>query len=151
MRSAVVLPHPEGPTSTMNSPSAISSEKSSTAIVPSKRFVTCSKATSAMGLESSRVRGEREARRGERGVRDREREERREGRGRAGGVHDEQGEGERQRLERAVQEQGEGVARDHPQRQRALRDRERPEHELERAEREQEVPGDDGKHGRAPA
>ena len=35
IRSAVVLPHPDGPTKTINSPSAISRERSSTATVPS--------------------------------------------------------------------------------------------------------------------
>ena len=35
MRSAVVLPQPDGPTSTMNSPSVISSEKSRSAVTPS--------------------------------------------------------------------------------------------------------------------
>ena len=34
IRSAVVFPHPEEPTRIMNSPSAISSERSSTATVP---------------------------------------------------------------------------------------------------------------------
>ena len=46
-RSAVVLPEPDGPTSTMNSPSSISSERSATAVVSPKRFVTCSKVTGA--------------------------------------------------------------------------------------------------------
>ena len=35
IRSAVVLPHPDGPTSTMNSSSLMSSERSETAVVPS--------------------------------------------------------------------------------------------------------------------
>ena len=35
IRSAVVLPHPEGPTSTMNSPSPMSRSSVSTAFVPS--------------------------------------------------------------------------------------------------------------------
>ena len=35
IRSAVVFPHPDGPTKTMNSPSAISRSKSETAFVPS--------------------------------------------------------------------------------------------------------------------
>src|SRR5580698_5268927 len=35
MRSAVVFPHPDGPTRTMNSPSAIVSSSASTARVPS--------------------------------------------------------------------------------------------------------------------
>ena len=42
MRSAVLLPQPDGPTSTMNSPSAMSSERSFTATVPSKLFQTFS-------------------------------------------------------------------------------------------------------------
>ena len=35
IRSAVVFPHPEGPTSTMNSSSRMSSVRSETAVVPS--------------------------------------------------------------------------------------------------------------------
>ncbi len=35
IRSAVVFPHPDGPTKTTNSPSAISRSKSETAFVPS--------------------------------------------------------------------------------------------------------------------
>jgi hypothetical protein len=35
IRSADVFPHPDGPTSTMNSPSAISTSSSDTAFVPS--------------------------------------------------------------------------------------------------------------------
>src|SRR5689334_6105082 len=50
IRSAVVLPQPDGPTSTTNSPSAISRSRPSTARVPSlKTLVTFSKATLAMG------------------------------------------------------------------------------------------------------
>ena len=49
IRSAVVFPHPEGPTSTMNSPSAISRSSRSTARVPSPNtFETSSNATLAM-------------------------------------------------------------------------------------------------------
>ena len=40
MRMVVVLPQPDGPTNTMNSPSAASSEKSSTATTSPKRFDT---------------------------------------------------------------------------------------------------------------
>src|SRR5437660_8334721 len=40
MRSVVVLPQPEGPSSTTNSPSATSSDRSSTASVSPKRLVT---------------------------------------------------------------------------------------------------------------
>src|SRR6266571_7552488 len=48
IRSAVVLPHPDGPTRTMNSPSATSSASESTAFVPSPyTFETSSKTTSA--------------------------------------------------------------------------------------------------------
>src|SRR5215475_5970624 len=46
IRKSVVFPHPDGPTSTMNSPSAISGSTSSTAFTPpSKTFVTCSTLT----------------------------------------------------------------------------------------------------------
>src|SRR5919197_4174999 len=49
MRNAVVFPHPDGPTSTMNSPSSISSWSSSTALVPSAyTLLTRSKATAAI-------------------------------------------------------------------------------------------------------
>ena len=44
-RSAVVLPEPDGPTSTMNSPSAISSESSSSAVTSPNRLLTSSKTT----------------------------------------------------------------------------------------------------------
>src|ERR671916_2565898 len=48
MRSAVVFPHPEGPTSTMNSPSRASRVRSDTARVPSgKTFATSENSTSA--------------------------------------------------------------------------------------------------------
>src|SRR5579864_666292 len=50
MRRAVVLPHPDGPTSTMNSPSWISRFRSWTAVVPSAYvFVTRSNDTPAIG------------------------------------------------------------------------------------------------------
>src|SRR5438045_1301395 len=49
IRRAVVLPQPEGPTSTMNSPSRISRSRPSTAVVPSGYvFVTPSKLTAAI-------------------------------------------------------------------------------------------------------
>src|SRR5207253_7976310 len=48
MRKAVLFPHPEGPTSTMNSPSSISRRKSFTALVSPKVFVTWSYVTFAM-------------------------------------------------------------------------------------------------------
>src|SRR6266508_2126929 len=48
MRSSVDLPHPDGPTSTMNSPSSIRSDTSSTAVTPpSNTFVTPSSTISA--------------------------------------------------------------------------------------------------------
>ena len=49
MRSAVVFPQPDGPTSTMNSPSSISRFRELTAVVPSGYvFVTPSNVTPAM-------------------------------------------------------------------------------------------------------
>jgi hypothetical protein len=43
MRNAVVFPHPDGPTITINSPSAIARSRSKTALVPSsKTFETLS-------------------------------------------------------------------------------------------------------------
>src|SRR4051812_35482130 len=52
MRSAVVLPDPDGPTSTMNSPSAISRSSASTAgaSLPGYTRVACSNRTSAIDL-----------------------------------------------------------------------------------------------------
>src|SRR5215207_700611 len=47
IRSAVVLPEPEGPTSTMNSPSAMSSESARTASTSPKRLETSLKRTPA--------------------------------------------------------------------------------------------------------
>ena len=49
IRSAVVLPHPDGPTRTTNSPLAISSERSSTATTGPNRLLTWSKLTEATG------------------------------------------------------------------------------------------------------
>src|SRR3954453_3804953 len=48
IRSAVVLPEPDGPTSTTNSPSAISSDRSTTASTAPKRFPTSTKRTPAI-------------------------------------------------------------------------------------------------------
>src|SRR5256885_10584576 len=41
MRSVVVLPHPDGPSSVANAPFGTSNETSSTAVTPPNRFVTC--------------------------------------------------------------------------------------------------------------
>jgi len=49
-RSAVVFPHPDGPTRTRNSPSSISRSRSSTAVTSGAYFfVTWSKVTVAIG------------------------------------------------------------------------------------------------------
>src|SRR4051794_38426688 len=48
IRSAVVLPEPDGPTSTMNSPSAISSDSERTASTAPKRFQTSANVTRAI-------------------------------------------------------------------------------------------------------
>ena len=48
IRSAVVLPDPDGPTSTMNSPSAISNESSRTACTEPNVLPTASKRTRAI-------------------------------------------------------------------------------------------------------
>ena len=45
IRSAVVLPQPDGPTSTMNSSSLMSSERSETAVVPSEYTLEMSSIT----------------------------------------------------------------------------------------------------------
>ena len=51
IRRAVDLPEPDGPTSTMNSPSSISSVSEFTAMVPSvNRFVTFSNEMFAIGV-----------------------------------------------------------------------------------------------------
>ena len=57
MRSAVVFPHPEGPTKIMNSPSSIASERSRTATVPpGNSFVTWSNVSPGMSAFQSRRR-----------------------------------------------------------------------------------------------
>src|SRR5215475_4463004 len=57
IRRAVVFPQPDGPTSTMNSPSAIVQVSASTAVVPfGKTFVTSWNETSAT-IRTSRVSG----------------------------------------------------------------------------------------------
>src|SRR5207249_1360201 len=61
IRRTVVLPHPDGPTRIMNSPSRISRSKSWTATVSPKRFLTPLKTISATG--SSPVRTLRPRRR----------------------------------------------------------------------------------------
>ena len=48
MRSVVVLPQPDGPSSEKNSPSAIVRSRSSTAVAAPKRFVTPSKRTASL-------------------------------------------------------------------------------------------------------
>src|SRR3954449_8138715 len=55
MRSVVVLPHPDGPSRAKKLPRSISSDRSSTAVVSSKRFVTRSSVTSA-GMPSVELR-----------------------------------------------------------------------------------------------
>src|SRR4029079_17612637 len=53
-RRTVVLPDPEGPTSTTNSPSAISRSNESTATVPSaNRFVSCRNSIAAISAPTS--------------------------------------------------------------------------------------------------
>src|SRR5881392_3303553 len=54
-RSAVVLPDPDGPTNTMNSPSAISSENPDSAVTSSKTFVASRYATTAIPLPLHRA------------------------------------------------------------------------------------------------
>ena len=55
MRSAVDLPQPDGPTSTRNSPSAMSRSRSMTAATPlGYTFVTLSMVTAATGTSSGR-------------------------------------------------------------------------------------------------
>src|SRR5919199_2027485 len=56
IRSAVVLPEPDGPTSTMNSPSATSSERPRTASTRPKRLSTFTYRTAAIALPLHRAR-----------------------------------------------------------------------------------------------
>ena len=51
MRRSVDLPQPEGPTRTRNSPSAISSETSSTAVKPVNSLTMCSRWMAAIGVD----------------------------------------------------------------------------------------------------
>ena len=95
MRSAVALAAPRGPDEHEELAVRDLDVRSSTATVPSKRFVTWSKVTVGHRSESLQSRrGQREVRRGEERVRDRERQERHEGRGRAGEVHRQERNGE---------------------------------------------------------
>ena len=54
IRSVVVLPQPDGPSSAKKLPRSISSERSSTATTSSKRFVTPSRRTSAVSAGAGR-------------------------------------------------------------------------------------------------
>src|SRR5687768_9964427 len=81
IRSAVLLPQPDGPTSTTNSPSLIWRSKSFTATVPSKCLLTVSKVTLAMSSLRARARRQYEVRRGEKRVRDGQGQERKRGGG----------------------------------------------------------------------
>ena len=56
MRSVVVLPQPDGPSSAKNLPASISSVRSSTAVTSWNRFVTFSIRTSCVTLSSSSTR-----------------------------------------------------------------------------------------------
>src|SRR6476620_3037271 len=59
-RSAVVLPQPEGPTRTRNSPSSIARLRSSTAVTSGEYcFVRWSRVTVAISASEMRLRGER--------------------------------------------------------------------------------------------
>src|ERR1700676_556562 len=53
-RSIVVLPHPEGPSSVQNSPSATENDTASTAATPSKRFDT-SRHSTILGVIAERL------------------------------------------------------------------------------------------------
>src|SRR5689334_9476746 len=66
IRKLVVFPHPEGPSNTTNSPSSISSERSSTTVSSPYRFITLSKricivtsGPSSLRLRSASLRFER--------------------------------------------------------------------------------------------
>src|SRR5919204_3881704 len=76
IRSAVLFPQPDGPTRTTNSPSAISSDKSLTAAVPSKTLLTFSYVTRATASSLLDLLRQREVRDREQRIRDRHRQER---------------------------------------------------------------------------
>src|SRR5262249_5652178 len=132
IRSAVLFPQPDGPTSTMNSPSAISSSRSLTARVSPNFFVTCSKVTLATrsGLPGWILR-QGEMRRHEERVGDRERQERQDRRCDAGDVHEQQRERETDEAERSAGDQEGRIARHLPQCPSRLVDGKRPERKLE--------------------
>src|SRR5262245_3170480 len=59
MRTTVVLPEPDGPTTTMNSPSAIARPSVSTAVVPpGKALVSCLKSSLAIACSRLSVRSD---------------------------------------------------------------------------------------------
>ena len=56
MRSVVVFPHPDGPSSEKNSPRPIRRVRSSTAVKPPKRLVTASSSTAHSPVPADEVR-----------------------------------------------------------------------------------------------
>ena len=140
IRSAVVLPQPEGPTRTRNSPSATSMLRSSTATVSSNRFVTCSNAIVAIRRRSSGVGASSEVRRGEK--RCTRRVSVRNGITAAAtpdGVHEQERQPEHDRAARTPPHDQERLARAPSGEAARLGDRERPEDELVDAEQDEDV------------
>src|SRR6476620_2738366 len=140
MRRAVVLPQPDGPTSTMNSPSATSSRRSLTAAASPKVFVTWSYVTLAIssGL-SRRVLRQREMGGNQERVRDRQGQERQDRSRDAHDVHEQERECKPEEAERPAYDRERRVTGHCTQGASHLEDGERPEGELEDAEHEQEV------------
>src|SRR5262249_7000248 len=135
MRSAVVLPQPDGPTSTRNSPSATSMLRSSTATASSKRFVRCSNVIVAI----SALLRQREVCDGDERIRDGEREERHDAGPNPNRVHEEEREAEQEGRARPPRSDRGRVARSQPQRTLRLGDRDDGDHREIHPEPEPEV------------
>src|SRR5262249_34897275 len=140
IRSAVLFPQPDGPTRTMNSPSAISRSRSLTATVSPNFFVTCSKVTLAMcsGLPGW-IPWQGEVSRHQERVDDRERQERHDRSHHADDVHEQQREREADEAERPARKHERRIARHLAQGPSRLEDDKRPERELEDRDEQQEV------------
>src|SRR5580765_7360619 len=140
MRRAVVLPQPDGPTSTMNSPSATSSRRSLTAAASPKVFVTWSYVTLAMssglprwGLRQCEMGGNQER------VGDRQGQERQDRRRDAHDVYEQESERKPEEAERPACDRERRVTGHCTQGASHLEDGEGPEGELEDTEHEQDV------------
>src|SRR5919204_3696068 len=111
IRNAVVLPQPEGPTSTMNSPSSTSSTRSLTAVVSPNFFVTCSYVTFAMSSLPGWVRRQRVVRDSKKRVCDGQGQKRKDRSRDTSNVHHQQGEREPAKSKRSANDHERCVAR----------------------------------------